>query len=90
MLEAPCPSRGLLHIHPVAVPCVRIRDSAPLGAFVSPVCQVSLKELFSRISLFPFHDINSLGHIMKQQFTTSNNIGDDPFQMSFIHSADNY
>lgn len=65
--------------------------STSQDTWISPVCQVSLEEPFSRIDLFHFYNISALGQVMKQHVViTSNNTGDVPVQMSFIHSTDDY
>lgn len=75
MLVAPCPPHGLLHIA-VLVPRVSTHElfSASQDIFISPVCQVSLGELFSRISLFHFYNTSSFGQAGNEITHSFNNI----------------
>lgn len=66
MLVAPCPPFGLLYMGLLVMPRVGIHELfSSQDTLISPVCQISLKKLFSRISLFHFYTISFLGQVMK-------------------------
>lgn len=66
MLVASCPPFGLLYMGLLVMPHVGIHELfSSQDTLISPVCQISLKTLFSRISLFHFYTISFLGQVMK-------------------------